>query len=1229
MLLNPRIICLALPLWLLGCGGGSGDDAGTKPPEVVSYTVSATAGAGGSITPASVSVRSGQTATLTLQADAGFVVASATGCNGQLNGNSFTTGAISENCTVTASFERAQINVSTAIEGSGSITPQSLTLLSDQQATLKVTPAEGFATAAVTGCNGALTDDQYLIGPLNANCTVTARFEPVMFEVTSRAGAGGVVSPASQQVQYGQQATFSILPDDGFVIQGVTGCAGTLEGNSFTTTPVMAACEVDVSFVVETLSITAVAGAGGSVSPTSVEANFGDKVVFTITADSGFNVQQVDGCNGQFDGAQFIIPSVTEDCQLQVQFNDAEFVVFADANLDRVVREHLALSDTAPILADTLAGLTALNADNQQISRLDGIQYATGLRQLVLQNNSLTDVGLLAALADNQAENPRLSTLYLGYNSLTHLPDLSGFSRLVNLSMPFTKIADLSPLAGLTNLEQLDVSGNNISDLSPLSALPILRLTIYNNPLSTDALWALQGMSLQFLFMGETKIDSLEPLSSQTQLRLLGIEYTRVSDLSVLSYFPELRQLTSYGTAVTDLSPLLDTNLGESGYVSVGGCLKLNGFSRAQSVIDGLSAKGVVVQVYNWAKPRDIACPNQDGIDTLDVSAQLSNNGLQLDWQVASDDAGPWRCELHVDLDYQLPRAPVAVLDNCHLQQQWLLPDITQARIRPFFVLDTGLAIIPRQITIDEVINTDMPPTGVSIAGTDWLQGVVKTNPYLVPNRDAVLRVHLVSADGATPPALSAVANRAGQAVALAVQAPATLPPAKQHGELSSSYLVSVPAAQMQPGTTFEVSVAGLDNVVLSPTFALANSINLTVVPFQVGDAVTTLPDNSLISRSLLTTWPLASVNITTRAPYQVSASAEENNTSTMLQELFDLRVIEGGEGYYYGYFEQAMNTDQWGGRGYVPGFSAVGVVNSSNLDMVLNHELGHNFGRPHAPCGTAGNPDSAYPYAGGSTGSYGVPLDMQTLLSPDDYKDLMGYCGNQHVSDYNFENVQDYLQQNLDHPAIELQLSATMQAAGTSLSATATGEAWYHRMALTGADQVQLQQLILLQQQRVVRANSPYQVSAWYVASTPQQLAVEQLVPGHGDGPVELSFIVPVHWQNQALTRWSLYRGDKLVHDYRVPANQRMPAAQSRAVAASAANGVTLQEINGDICVDVTSNTFDAMNLLWRDAQQQVVVALNVTEPAFCRSVAVPAGGAWQLQLRRGINVELIEQAR
>ncbi|MDP5138411.1 M66 family metalloprotease, partial [Rheinheimera baltica] len=1177
----------------------------------------------------SVSVRSGQTATLTLQADAGFVVASATGCNGQLNGNSFTTGAVTANCTVTASFERAQINVSTAIEGSGAITPQSLTLLSDQQATLKVTPAEGFATAAVTGCNGALADDQYLIGPLNANCTVTARFEPLVFEVTSRAGAGGAVSPASQQVQYGQQATFSILPDDGFVIQGVTGCAGTLEGNSFTTTPVMAACVVDVSFVVATLRITAAAGEGGSVSPTQVDAAFGSKLVFTVAAEPGYRIQQVDGCNGQFDGAQFVIPAVTEDCQLQVQFNDAQYVVFADANLDRVVREHMGLSEGTPILADELAKLDYINAIGQQISRLDGIQYATGLRALLVRDNALTDVSVLRALASNQPENAGLETLYVDNNSLFFLPDLSGFTKLTNLYASYIKIADLSPLAGLGSLFRLDVSGNDITDLAPLSRLPVGHLYIGNNPLSTEALWALQPMSLYSLSISQTKIDSLEPLAAQTRLQQLAIEYTHVADLTVIPNLTALRQLTSYGTPVTNLSPLLNASLGENGYLSVGGCLKLSGFSRAQTVLDELRASGVIADAYNWAKPRDIACPNQDGIDTLDVSAQLSNNGLQLDWQVASDDAGPWRCELHVDLDYQLPRAPVAVLDNCHLQQQWLLPDITQARIRPFFVLDTGLAIIPRQIAIDEVINTDTPPTGVSIAGTDWLQGVVKTNPYLVPNRDAVLRVHLVSADGATPPALSAVANRAGQAVALAVQAPATLPLAKQHGELSSSYLVSVPAAQMQPGTTFEVSVAGLDNVVLSPTFASANSINLTVVPFQVGDAVTTLPDNSLISRSLLTTWPLASVNITTRAPYQVSASAEENNTSTMLQELFDLRVIEGGEGYYYGYFEQAMNTDQWGGRGYVPGFSAVGVVNSNNLDMVLNHELGHNFGRPHAPCGTAGNPDSAYPYAGGSTGSYGVPLDMQTLLSPDNYKDLMGYCGNQHVSDYNFENVQDYLQQNLDHPAIELQLSATMQAAGTSLSATAAGEAWYHRMALTGADQVQLQQLILLQQQRVVRANSPYQVSAWYGASTPQQLAVEQLVPGHGDGPVELSFIVPVHWQNQALTRWSLYRGDKLVHDYRVPANQRMPAAQSRAVAASAANGVTLQEINGDICVDVTSNTFDAMNLLWRDAQQQVVVALNVTEPAFCRSVAVPAGGAWQLQLRRGVNVELIEQAR
>lgn len=84
------------------CGGNSSDE---EPVAVVSYTVTATAGTGGSISPASVSVNSGQTTSFTVTATTDYEIDTVSGCNGNLNNNSYTTGAIAANCTVTASFK--------------------------------------------------------------------------------------------------------------------------------------------------------------------------------------------------------------------------------------------------------------------------------------------------------------------------------------------------------------------------------------------------------------------------------------------------------------------------------------------------------------------------------------------------------------------------------------------------------------------------------------------------------------------------------------------------------------------------------------------------------------------------------------------------------------------------------------------------------------------------------------------------------------------------------------------------------------------------------------------------------------------------------------------------------------------------------------------------------------------------------------------------------------------
>lgn len=86
-------------LVLVACGGGGGGGGSTT-----NYTVTTTAGAGGNISPASAIVSSGATTSFTVTPDSGSSINTVTGCSGALVGTTYTTGAVSADCTVTASF---------------------------------------------------------------------------------------------------------------------------------------------------------------------------------------------------------------------------------------------------------------------------------------------------------------------------------------------------------------------------------------------------------------------------------------------------------------------------------------------------------------------------------------------------------------------------------------------------------------------------------------------------------------------------------------------------------------------------------------------------------------------------------------------------------------------------------------------------------------------------------------------------------------------------------------------------------------------------------------------------------------------------------------------------------------------------------------------------------------------------------------------------------------------
>ncbi len=142
------------------------------------HTVSGSVGSGqGTLLPATQVVNDGSTATLTATPDTGWHTATVNGCGGSLSGNTFTTAAITADCSVSANFAIDQFLLGGTVSGGhGSISPTSVTLNYGSIQTFTLTPDPFYHVASVTGCGGALNGNTYTTAPITGPCTVTVRF---------------------------------------------------------------------------------------------------------------------------------------------------------------------------------------------------------------------------------------------------------------------------------------------------------------------------------------------------------------------------------------------------------------------------------------------------------------------------------------------------------------------------------------------------------------------------------------------------------------------------------------------------------------------------------------------------------------------------------------------------------------------------------------------------------------------------------------------------------------------------------------------------------------------------------------------------------------------------------------------------------------------------------------------------------------------------------------------
>jgi hypothetical protein len=115
------------------------------------YTVTPSAGANGSISPSTAqTVNYNATASFTVTPNSGYSVVSVTGCGGTLSGSTYTTGPITGNCTVAASFAATTYTITATAGTGGSISPSgAVTVSQGANQTFTITPDTGYSIAEV------------------------------------------------------------------------------------------------------------------------------------------------------------------------------------------------------------------------------------------------------------------------------------------------------------------------------------------------------------------------------------------------------------------------------------------------------------------------------------------------------------------------------------------------------------------------------------------------------------------------------------------------------------------------------------------------------------------------------------------------------------------------------------------------------------------------------------------------------------------------------------------------------------------------------------------------------------------------------------------------------------------------------------------------------------------------------------------------------------------------
>ena len=302
--------------------------------EKTSYTITTSAGNGGTITP-NQNIKDGESVSITAKPNTGYQIASWSGNCGNFdqstNPVSFTA---SKNCSISVSFEKTSYTITTSTGNGGTITPNQ-NVIHGESVNITATPNDKYQIKAWSGTCGTFSKSTNTATfTASKSCSLSVSFEKVSYTINTNAGTGGSITP-NQNVQDGESVSITAKPNTGYQIASWSGNCGTFSSSDnpvrFTASK---NCSINVNFEKLSYTITTSASDGGTISAGIESVEHGQSVSITATPSTNYEISSWSGSCGNFSNNRETIQfTATKSCSVGVHFDKVKYFVFTVSDI--------------------------------------------------------------------------------------------------------------------------------------------------------------------------------------------------------------------------------------------------------------------------------------------------------------------------------------------------------------------------------------------------------------------------------------------------------------------------------------------------------------------------------------------------------------------------------------------------------------------------------------------------------------------------------------------------------------------------------------------------------------------------------------------------------------------------------------------------------------------------------------------------------------------------------